>query len=549
MPPITHAHNRKDTPHPRRGILERGPARPRRFLHLRAPSSPLVSSSPLPSSPSPLPLQGSNLFPGYPSSSLDSSHLDPASGDRSPNGEIAHKLPKSCLMQPLTHVVGQTASQAIPIIEDESDAVVRDTSPDLSYDATLKRLSAITCLRERFHNNDVDSSTDNMLDESDDDADAEHEVDGKPWPHEDESDDSTLGFVSRCAKEYEEEEKQDIFDNGNSGDEDELAADAGIAEWAHCDDETDLEDMNIDLDDHYIRQRSHIDDTIIDPVPEASDAIQGGGAAVNQTGTGNSFADFFKIQLRVSCLDRKENVQLWKIFELEETKRHVDAGLAAALRKKQIIAKEKSRVLSEMVLQQGIFEVSEDLWQAYTEFCESLEPEFGSRGGWSITCHWDHNGSYVNYDPDLSLFREHTDMPYWDCNFRCEASTIKPYINALAEHVVEFWPVQSPEPLPFSGANTTWGKKYTELYRLASEAACRGSEVAMDMLVALPDQHASCHGGWLFEYGFAEELKDHPVKSRRWTYRTARMIDVPVDPARKRERLEAFLVPELFSDD
>lgn len=171
------------------------------------------------------------------------------------------------------------------------------------------------------------------------------------------------------------------------------------------------------------------------------------------------------------------------------------------------------------------------------------------------------------YDPEFLLFKEYAELPWNTYNFRCEASET---------HVVEFWPVLYP------GADiedaSTWGNLYVRhgrfsflqfqctnkrcdiqpaLYDLAAKAARDGSEAAIDMLVALPDQKASFKGGWLFEYSTANPLTcdefsfsvsdagftwtQNPVRSRRWTYRGAHKVDGPEDAGVKRERIQLML--------
>lgn len=108
--------------------------------------------------------------------------------------------------------------------------------------------------------------------------------------------------------------------------------------------------------------------------------------------------------------------------ELEETMWHIEAELRGANSRQAelltaITAAEYD--FSEVCANAGI---SNELWREYEAFCESLEPSFGSRGGWSVTCYQNHGGSYVGYDPDLDLFMQSAKMPLGACNFRCEAS-------------------------------------------------------------------------------------------------------------------------------
>lgn len=200
--------------------------------------------------------------------------------------------------------------------------------------------------------------------------------------------------------------------------------------------------------------------------------------------------------------------------------------------------------------------ISDELWAEYEAFCESLEPRFGSRGGWSVTCFEDHEGSYVGYDPDLALLRESSEMSLGACNFRCEASTTtrRNILNNKEhkEHVVEFWPLASPAALD---GEENWGDLYVslmppttsnlasstspraddllhpqpELYRLVhlaiNDPSRPDTRVATELLKSLPAQNASFVGGWLFEYHSESARAGHPVASRRWSYRSAHQVE------------------------
>lgn len=106
--------------------------------------------------------------------------------------------------------------------------------------------------------------------------------------------------------------------------------------------------------------------------------------------------------------------------------------------------------------------------------------------------------------------------------------------------MVEFWPLAIPEPR--TGVETTSGEQYvspevvlsscvqvsqltrrsffkSNLYRLATQTS---SDWVLDML---PDLHSSFSGGWLFEYSPEGYLGSHPVKSRRWAYRSTHKIE------------------------
>lgn len=229
---------------------------------------------------------------------------------------------------------------------------------------------------------------------------------------------------------------------------------------------------------------------------------------------------------------------------------------------------------------QNTLGISDELWNEYKAFCESLEPKFGSRSGWSVTCFENHGGCYVKWDPELSLFKESADMSLTNCNFRCEAVLYAPklsrsrdeihetedggelprdvsqsgslwwdHLGVSNEYVVYFWPI--PAPKPRTGTEKTWGEQYVssrsqwriktwtqtntdnwrqpELYRLATKALYdltrANVEPASQLLKALPDPKASFSGGWLFDYCLEPGRQDDPVRGRHWSYRSAHKID------------------------
>lgn len=189
--------------------------------------------------------------------------------------------------------------------------------------------------------------------------------------------------------------------------------------------------------------------------------------------------------------------------------------------------------------------IHDQLWKEYEAFCQSLEPKFGNRGGWSVTCFENHGGSYVKWDPSLELFIESAEMSLGSCNFRCEATTVERM--GRTEYVVEFWPLANLEAR--SETARTWRQQYVsngqpvsawnyaritadscnacmqpKLYRLAEQAANRtsqGSSIAKALFQSLPDPDLLFFGGWLFEYALEPGRAHHPTISRRWSYRSA----------------------------
>lgn len=146
--------------------------------------------------------------------------------------------------------------------------------------------------------------------------------------------------------------------------------------------------------------------------------------------------------------------------ELKEKKRYIEAELEEVEARRDRADKivEKARAAFSRSLRKSGFR--KGLWTAYEAFCESLEPRFGNRGGWSVTCFENHNGSYIQWDPELELFLQSAEMPLGSCNFRCEATTVK--AMGRTEYVVEFWPLANPEPRTIGrkGIAKTWWQQY-----------------------------------------------------------------------------------------
>jgi len=157
----------------------------------------------------------------------------------------------------------------------------------------------------------------------------------------------------------------------------------------------------------------------------------------------------------------------WKLLALEEMKKWVDSGIAEIQIEMEAAQKRKQDAEDKVSASLERAGIPQSLYEAYELFCESLNPEFGQRGGFSVTCNQRHNGSYVEYDPEFALFRDCVEMPYTHCNFRCEASTLGKD-KEPKEYVVEFWPIKSPEPI--TGEESTWGDQYVSLISNFCEA-------------------------------------------------------------------------------
>jgi hypothetical protein len=150
----------------------------------------------------------------------------------------------------------------------------------------------------------------------------------------------------------------------------------------------------------------------------------------------------------------------WELKNLEETKAWIEQRMPQL--SAEIATAEAELDTTEADFKFGLENagISSTLFEEYEAFCESLNPEFGHRGDFSITCNNDHGGSYITYDPTFQIFKDCVEDPYVSYHFRCEASTTK---FTPKEHIVEFWPIQLPEAE--EGLEPTWGAQYVGLHQ------------------------------------------------------------------------------------
>lgn len=142
--------------------------------------------------------------------------------------------------------------------------------------------------------------------------------------------------------------------------------------------------------------------------------------------------------------------------ELEEKMRYIEAELEEVRARRDRAHEIVRKACTAFSKARSTAGIQPLLWKEYEAFCESLEPKYGNRGGWSVTCFQNHNGSYLQWDPELELFLQSAEMPLGSCNFRCEATTVKKM--GRTEYVVEFWPLPNPEPCTESAR--TWRQQY-----------------------------------------------------------------------------------------
>ena len=156
------------------------------------------------------------------------------------------------------------------------------------------------------------------------------------------------------------------------------------------------------------------------------------------------------------------------LLGLEEQSRRIDEQLKearAAIEETESVIRKTDRSLLIKLDKIGL---SRELYAKFKQFCESLQPKRGMRGGFSITCDEDHGGSYVLYDPGFRLFKAHVEFDYKVCNWRCQATKIP--AGGGFTYVVEFWPLVIPEALEDDAE--TWGRLHvSDLVVANSESA------------------------------------------------------------------------------
>jgi hypothetical protein len=176
-----------------------------------------------------------------------------------------------------------------------------------------------------------------------------------------------------------------------------------------------------------------------------------------------NLSELHKQQTALSrCMENRDRT-LWHLKSIQEQIRQLELELPiaeAALEQTEESVEAKQSQNEAELQASGI---STELFEAYQDFCESLHPEFGLREGFSIECNAPHNDSYVQYDPEFEIFKDCVEIPYNNCNFRCEASSLRvPEFPSrpLAYRsvaVVEFYPIKCPEGL---NGEVTWGELY-----------------------------------------------------------------------------------------
>lgn len=172
----------------------------------------------------------------------------------------------------------------------------------------------------------------------------------------------------------------------------------------------------------------------------------------------------------------------WKVKELQEMIREIERQIPEAesnLQAAQEHLESNKEQFKGYLIASGL---SPELFEAFSDFCESLYPKYGLREGFSVDLEGKHGGSYVEYDPTFKIFKDNVETDYKTCNFRCEATTVEDSWLMDEEDgtyeseeidIVQFFPVRSPEPV--AGSETTWGMQYVSYLTIYLSLRLRAS--------------------------------------------------------------------------
>jgi hypothetical protein len=156
------------------------------------------------------------------------------------------------------------------------------------------------------------------------------------------------------------------------------------------------------------------------------------------------------VDLAQKNIEKLRDRRQWKLMELRESMRRIELEIDEEEEQLQIFESDVINGQANILVDLVGSGLSYDLFECYKEFRDSLHPKYGLRDGFSITCNYPHNGSYLQYDPQLDIFQACVEMDHNICNFRSEASVMpadQRHPLGGQDNIVEFWPIQSPELL------------------------------------------------------------------------------------------------------
>jgi hypothetical protein len=292
------------------------------------------------------------------------------------------------------------------VLKREEEVEMRDTGTDSEDDSDLNM-----------------SSTNNYSSEDGGEGDG-RDIDIPQRPQRCEELGELLGLAFQNRVEYDDDEERDIFDDGLTDEDHESDTDISTnyeeltepdviqrvvyvpqsptTTTTTTDDDCETEsgsnyssslyDSTPEADDDHI-------DLAADGEPSASEAREDKDiGAVASTAMEKALEKSFLELLqdpnvhKLSQFEKDLELEKWRFLGLEEMKRNIDEELTAALERQQSLEENIMTTESDLDAAREASGISKDLWEAYEAFCESMEPQFGSREGWSITCFSDHKG-------------------------------------------------------------------------------------------------------------------------------------------------------------
>lgn len=285
-----------------------------------------------------------------------------------------------------------------------------------------------------------------------------------------------IEFAYRRDMDYDDDEVNDVFNDGLSGDDDSVY-DSDVSSNYEELTEPDLRvverivSVPIEENVHSAEEESEGDDTYNDEDTDMEDDVKSESSAIAAVPDDISGAGLQNVEpspeprtidqlqqddIILQRLTKDRDLANWKVHELQEAIRRLEAEIPIAQKnlddtEEIVLNKEKS--MFGLLERSGL---TPELYEEYKAFCESLQPEFGLRDGFSITCDQPHQGSYILYDPEFAIFKREVELDYNSFNWRCEASVSSWFRST--EQVVEFWPLKPREA--FGSGNQSWGRLY-----------------------------------------------------------------------------------------
>lgn len=94
---------------------------------------------------------------------------------------------------------------------------------------------------------------------------------------------------------------------------------------------------------------------------------------------------------------------LWRVKELSETLREAQRQMSEAASQLLTTEAELSASADSHIASLTVSEISSELFDVYSTFCEGLYLQSGLRDGFEVVCGAEHGGSYVKYDSESEV--------------------------------------------------------------------------------------------------------------------------------------------------